>query len=114
MRINPINTLEFNKILTDLADLALSDAAKSRIPELRPFLREDQCARKMEETTEARKILESFGTPPLAAMKDLHMILELAEIGSMLVTEQLIRIAGFISSCRRMSSYLKKAESLYV
>jgi len=114
MRINPRNTLEFNVILDQLAAHAVSDTAKQRISELEPFLSENRCRHKMEETTEARKILESFGTPPLSSMKDLPMILALAEKGSMLVPQQLYQISTFISSCKRMSAYLKKAEALFV
>lgn len=114
MRTDANITLEFNKILEHLAGLALSQKAREKLLALRPFLNEGECKAKMRETTEALKIIESVGAPPLAYMKELDKILELAHKGSMLVPEQLAGIAKFISSCRRMKSYLKKAESLEV
>lgn len=110
MRINSNHTLEFNIILNDLSDQAVSQKAKDKLLSLNPFLNESQCKSKMKETSEARIILERYGTPPLSLMKDLDKILDLTEIGSVLNTDQLTCVAGFISSCGRMKRYLKKAE----
>jgi len=104
--------LEFHKILDMLCELAMSENAKQKLAELRPYLSECECRRRMQETTDARSILESSGTPPLASMKELDKILELCSKGSMLVPEQLVTIAQFLASCKRMKAYLKKAESM--
>ena len=109
--MNANNTLEFNIILETLAEHALSQKAMEKLLSLKPFLNERECKAKMQETTEARKILEGIGTPPLASMKELAKILDLTEKGSMLTPEQLTSICGFISSGIRMKKYLKKAEA---
>lgn len=109
--MNTENTLEFDIILKDLAEKALSRQAKDKLLSLAPYLSESQCISKINETTEARKIMESCGTPPLSSMKELDKILNLTEIGSLLTTEQLTDIAGFLSCCRRMKNYLRKAEA---
>ncbi|AFQ45101.1 endonuclease MutS2 [Desulfosporosinus meridiei] len=109
--MNANNTLEFNIILETLAEHALSQKAREKLLSLKPFLNERECKAKMQETTEARKILEGIGTPPLASMKELDKILDLTEKGSMLAPEQLTGICGFISSCKRTKKYLNKAEA---
>ncbi|WP_088228260.1 DNA mismatch repair protein MutS [Desulfosporosinus sp. FKB] len=109
--MNVNNTLEFNIILETLAEYALSQRAKEKLLSLKPFLSERECKSKMQETTEARKMLEGIGTPPLAAMKELDKILDLTVKGSMLTPEQFTGICDFISSCKRMKKYLKKAEA---
>ncbi len=109
--MNTNNTLEFNIILETLAKHALSQKAIEKLLSLKPFLSERECKSKMQETTEARKILEGIGTPPLASMKELDKILDLTEKGSMLTPEQFTSICTFISSCKRMKKYLKKAET---
>ncbi|KLU67382.1 endonuclease MutS2 [Desulfosporosinus acididurans] len=109
--MNVNNTLEFNSILETLAEYALSQRAKEKLLSLKPFLSERECKSKMQETTEARKMLEGIGTPPLAAMKELDKILDLTVKGSMLTPEQFTGICDFISSCKRMKKYLKKAEA---
>jgi dsDNA-specific endonuclease/ATPase MutS2 len=110
MRTDAFSTLEFNVILKKLSEYALSQKAKDKLLSLKQYLSESQCKLKMNETTEARKILECCGTPPLATMYELDKILNLTEIGSMLSIEQLLGIESFLTSCRRMKCYLKKAE----
>jgi len=114
MRINVNITLEFDVILERLADYAISERTKEKLLLLSPFMNESQCKLKINETTEAVKILEIFGTPPLSSMRELDKILELTEKGSMLIPEQLSSISSFINSCKRMKNYLKKAEFLEI
>ena len=114
LRANAIKTLEFGVILNMLADHAVSERAKNKSLALKPFLNESQCLQKMIDTTEARKILESIGAPPLSVMKEIDKIFDLAVKEALLFPEQLTSVASFINSCRRMKIYLKKAESLNV
>lgn len=65
----------------------------------------------LRDTSDARKVIDTVGNPPLTAMKELRPMLTIAEKGGMLLPEQLERIQQFISSCRRMKTYLKKAEA---
>lgn len=106
--------LEFNKILEQLGDYAASDKGKQKLLKLRPFLSEQEVNAKINETTEGRMVLEHIGTPPLASMKDIEMLLDLSQKGSMLIPEQLTQIGLFINACKRMKSFLKRAESLQV
>lgn len=114
MNNNAINTIEFDKILQKLSNHAISENAKEKLLALKPFLSERECKAKQHETTQAVKILNAIGTAPLAAMKELDKILTLANKGNMLIPEQLVSVSTFISSCRRMKSYLKKAQALGV
>ncbi|MEG0752492.1 MAG: DNA mismatch repair protein MutS, partial [Angelakisella sp.] len=109
--MNTTTTLEYHKILAQLSQLALSERAQQRLLALSPTMSERECRKRMSETTEALRIFEAVGTPPLATMKELDKILELCEKGSMLLPEQLGDIALFITGCNRMRSYLKKAET---
>ena len=112
--MNTNNTLEFNIIRERLASFALSENAKGKLLLLEPALSERECKNRIQETTEALKILEGIGNPPIPSMTELDKILDLATKGSMLIPEQLISICSFIISCKRMTSYLKKAETLNV
>lgn len=104
--------LEFDQIVRQLCDLAVSDRAKERLAGLRPYLRESECRRNMQETTQAKTILTHAGTPPLSSMKEIDKLMELCAKGSMLTAEQLAQVSQFLLACRRMKSYLKKAEKL--
>lgn len=104
--------LEFSSIIEKLKEQALSEKAKNTLGQLKPYLNEDVCIRKMAETTSARRLLDGLGTPPLPLMTDLEEMLALAEAGSMLLPEQLGRMATFAESCKRMTSYLMRGESI--
>nr|WP_315021418.1 DNA mismatch repair protein MutS [uncultured Aminipila sp.] len=110
--MNTNNTLEFNIILEKLASFALTQKAKEKLLVLEPFLSERECKNKMQETTSAFKILDSIGNPPLTSMEELQQILDLTSKGSMLLPEQLMCICSFLNSCKRMKSYLKRAETI--
>lgn len=109
MKINSFISLEFTAILQKLSDHAVSIKAKEELKGLSPFLDEKRCRQKMGETTEAVQIIQSLGTPPLAAMADLDEMLLQCEKGAMLLPEELEKIESFIYSCKRMKNYLHKA-----
>jgi dsDNA-specific endonuclease/ATPase MutS2 len=102
--------LEFDKILKMLSEHAVSEKAAERIMDLEPYMSESETARHLDETTQARRIIELYGTPPLSPMTDLDKILSTLGKGIMLLPEQLGGIALFLTACRRLKSYLKKAE----
>lgn len=106
--------LEMNQIREMLKDFAMSEQAKQELEALTPFLDERVCRQKMEETTQARKILDALGSPPLASMLEIVPVLELSAKGAMLTPGQLTQTAVFLASCRRMKQYCKRAEILQV
>lgn len=113
MRCIELNTetiLEFSQIKEQLCECAVSTPAKEILKNLSPMLDENECRRKMNETTQARTLLDTYGTPPLSPMKDLDEILLAVEQNSMLYPEQLITVSSFITTCERLIRYLSKAE----
>jgi len=109
--MNSFKTLEFDQILQLLAEQALSDQVKARCLALVPSLIEAEVKRRLEETTQAKRIIEQFGAPPLPSMAELQKVLNLIAIDAMLLPEQLIQVSSFLAACRRMKAYLKRAEA---
>ena len=107
-----IEILEFNKIIKELGELAISDKAKQKLLKLEMFLDEKICEMKMNETTEARRILDSLGTPPISSMLFMESMLERVSIGTVLMPEELMLVASFIKGCKNMKRYLGRAEFL--
>lgn len=85
------HALGYNEIIEKLKEHALSERAKDALEGLEPYMNEETCVRKMAETTAARRILDSCGSPPLPSMTGLEEVLTLADSGAMLVPEQLMR-----------------------
>ena len=110
--MNPhYRTLEFDKILSLLAENALSEAAKARCLALAPSLSQAEARRWTDETTQARRILEQAGTPPLSPMTELQRVIGLVQADAMLLPEQLEQVLVFLAACRRLRAYLKRAEA---
>jgi DNA mismatch repair protein MutS2 len=110
--VNPhFQALEFDIILEQLKAQALSEQARQELDALVPCKNENVCRMRMAQTTAARAILDTCGTPPLVSMNGLEDLLTLAEAGAMLVPDQLTETARFAAACRRLSSYLSRGES---
>src|SRR5665648_779200 len=77
-------TLEFNEILKQLADKAQSHLVKARCLALVPSLNEAEVIRRLDETTQTKRIIEQIGTPPLPTMTDLQKIIDLIDIDEIL------------------------------
>ena len=104
--------LGYHDIIEKLKEHALSDRAKAALDGLAPYMKEEACVRKMAETTAARRILDTCGSPPLPSMTGLEEILTLADSGAMLVPEQLMRAVSFTISSKQVSAYLQRGESV--
>mgnify|MGYP001004881492 CR=1 FL=1 len=104
-------TLEFDKILEKLAENALSEAVKRKCLALAPSLNETEARRWMDQTTQAKHIIEQTGTPPLSSMSELQKVINLMAIDAMLTPDQIGHVSSFLVSCRRMKAYLRKAET---
>ncbi len=104
-------TLEFDKILEKLTENALSETVQTQCLALKPSINEAEVRRWMYETTQAKCIIEQIGTPPLSSMAELQKVIELIAIDAMLLPEQIAYVSSFLVSCRRMKTYLKKAEA---
>lgn len=109
---NNYNTLEFNRIKEKLKEFTHSDTVKDEIDNLKAFLSEDECLRKIRETTASRKIVDSLGLPPLPYSNNVINIIELCDKGDVPTPEQLIIVQTFADSCGKMVKYLERSEYL--
>ena len=103
-------TLGFDRIIRQLQEQAVSQAARERLAETEPILNESLCTARMEETTAARKVIENTGTPPLTETDGPEAGLIQAAQGGMLLPAQLGSIARFCATIRRMRRYLQNAQ----
>jgi len=109
--MNHFKTLEFDTILNQLADCAVSLSTKERCKTITPAPSIEEALRLATQTTEARQIMEQIGSPPIAIMADLEKIIALLNADAMLTPDNIDNVMTFLLSCSRMKTYLKKAES---
>ncbi|HEX2947028.1 MAG TPA: DNA mismatch repair protein MutS [Clostridia bacterium] len=110
MRTKSLYLLEFDKILDMLSAQAVSESTRVKIKGLLPYKDKGEAERHLNETTEAGKVLESIGSPPLSSMEEFDRAMSLVGKDTMLLPEQLTSVALFLTSCRRMKQYLKRGE----
>lgn len=101
--------LEFGRIIEQLKEYAYTDKAKEKFQQLRPYTNEKEILIETRDTTEARKILDTLGTPPMVSMKDIRKIVEAAERSELLSVEELEKIRQYAVSCKRLKSFLLKS-----
>lgn len=104
--------LEFKEIIDELKEYTVTQAAKDKFELLKPFLKEQEIAIRTKETTEARIILDKVGTPPAVSLDGIGSMLESAQIGDLLSTDQLEMMGRFAASLSRLKSFLKRGEYL--
>ena len=104
-------TLGFDRIIQQLQDQAVSQAARQKLAETEPILHEGLCRARMEETTAARCVMENEGTPPLTDTEGTENGLIEAAQGGMLLPAQLTFIARFCSTVQRLRRYLQGVQT---
>ena len=104
-------SLGFDRIIEQLKDQAVSAAARRVLAETAPLMNEGLCRARMEETTAARRVVESAGTPPLAETEGTEAGLNEALQGSMLLPAQLTSVARFCTAVRRLYRYLQSVQN---
>ena len=80
--------LEFDKIKEKWAELALTKAAKEKIKNTEICLSEDELKVLLRHTTEAKKMMEKCGMPPIISFHGITEIIQTAEKECCLTAEQ--------------------------
>ena len=102
--------LEFDRIKEKLAELACTEKARLQIQELKPSLSELEVKAFQRETTEARKMIEICGNPPVTALQGVDEWIEFASKGGCLTPTQLEQISMVLAAVRRLKDYLRRGK----
>ena len=109
---NTFHTLEFDHILRQLEELACTKSAKERIRSMEPYLYEGDVRKSQKDTTEARRIIESAGMPPIASMSDVDDILIIVGQDGCLSAEQLESVGMTLTAVKRLKDFLNRCRYL--
>lgn len=102
--------LEFDKIKNLWVECALTEYAKTVIQDTHPFLSEMELEAKLNETTQARRMLEKCGTPPLSSPDGIREIVRIAQTGQCLSIGELEKTAQVLVSVKRLKDYLGRGK----
>ena len=100
-----MRTLELPQILKILQEEAVCAAAKEEALKLRPSDIRTEVIERLQETTDAKRLISLKGTPPLSDIREVTGSLSRARLGGMLNTRELLDIAGVLRAARQMKSW---------
>ena len=112
MNQNAINVLEFDKIIDELKTFAMTETAKNLIGQLQPSANYVQVKNWMDETTEARSMLEANSSVPLPAMEDIPETMAKLGKGFVLTPGELESCRKLLEGVRRMGKYMEALGSV--
>lgn len=106
--------LGYDEILNRLKERANSTPAKNMIGKLRPYMSESELRRNMNDTTQARQLLDLVGMPPIPAMEHVELFLDKAVMGELLLPGELEQTGTFLAAVKRMQGYLEKGKAFQI
>lgn len=101
-----LQTLEYDKIKAQLANLTVSNLGRDLVERLVPMTNKTAIEAALEETTEARTQLDGRSQVPLHGMADLRELVDRVDKGGVLNPTELLRLSDFLRGCREMKRYM--------
>ncbi|MBO5544865.1 MAG: endonuclease MutS2 [Oscillospiraceae bacterium] len=99
-------TLELPAVLEMLAAQAQSELGKEEAAALLPSPHPEEVRRRVQETTDAVRLMTLLGSPSFSGAKDIRPALERARLGGVLNTRELLNIAGLARCARLCKAYI--------
>ena len=100
-----MDTLELPRVLSLLADQAVTEEGKERARRLRPETDPAEVALRLKETTAAVNKMVLRGSPSFSGVKPVAGSLQRADMGGSLNTRELLDIAGVLAAARSAKEY---------
>jgi len=105
-----LHVLEYDTIISRLADLTTSELAKEKALNLKPSTDIELIERHLIETMDAQTLIFQKGLPPISSIKNIENAVLRAERGGVLSFLELINIAHLLKSARRTIDYASYSE----
>ena len=105
-----LRVLEYEKIKALLGEQAACSLGKRLAARLAPSRDPERVRRSLADTSEARRLLQTYGAPPLGGLTDIHAQAARARAGGALAPDELLQVAAAIRCARRMGEYLAEGE----
>lgn len=100
-----IRKLELPRVLTLLAEQAISAEAKERCLRAHPETETEEVLRLLDQTDGARQMIGLHGSPSFSGVKPVREILDRADRGGVLNTRELLTLADLLAAARRGREY---------
>ncbi len=105
-----LQTLEYFTVLAQLAGEAVSERGKELCLTLRPIADREQAALWMQQTTDAKDMMQVHGSPSFSGVKNVLGSVARAEISGVLNPRELLGVAGLLRAARQAQGYVAEQE----
>ena len=102
-----LSMLEYDKVISMLAERALTEGAREMALRLVPVSAEKTVIKKQKITADARRLVDAKGYPSFGGVKNISDILGRAKRGALLQPLELLEIADLLRVSRGLSDYIK-------
>src|SRR5947209_20565001 len=108
MNAHTLKVLEYEQVRALLAEHISTDLGRERVAELAPLDDREEISRRLEETSEARRVMDTSGSLPLGGIHDVRPAVEAAARDGLIEAQALLDLADTVASGRRLRSFLLK------
>lgn len=112
MNLETYQKLGFNDLMMRLSENCVSQVAKEKALGASIYKTKKTITHKLQETSEARAILNSGQNLPLAGVSHIDQLLGKIDRGQELMPQELTEIADFLRSTRRVQQFMEKNEHI--
>lgn len=106
------STLEYDQIKQDIMTYAVSYAGREMVSNLQPTNQIHVIRKSMQETLEARLILEKGSSIPLPSLDGIEQVMSLLGTGYLFREEDLTAVYTFLHSCTQLRKYMASKREL--
>ena len=104
-------TLELPAVLEMLAAQAESELGKTAARQLQPSTNAEEVRRRLQETSDAARLMTLRGSPSFSGARDIRPALERARLGGALNTRELLNIAELARCARLCKAYIAEEKN---
>ena len=101
-----LSMLEYDKMKGNVMAYAVSYAGRKRVEELHPMNQIRVIKRAMEETNEAKALIEKGASVPLPSLEGVDYVVSLLNTGYMFTEQDLMAMYTFLNSCSQLKRYM--------
>ncbi|XXM72523.1 endonuclease MutS2 [Lysinibacillus sphaericus] len=112
MNERTFQTLEFHKVKQELSNFALTDEGKAVLLNMMPSVNKRQIEMRLDELTEAVKILEKSASVPIHGMDGVEKIISSLNKGVPLRPDGLTKLYFFLDTCKKLKKYMSDKQFL--
>ena len=110
MNNKTMEKLNYTKLKELVKSYCVSSLGKELIDKLKPSLDIKQVNRRLEETSEGRRLLDASYHIPLEGVFNINPLIEKMDKGGVLEPSELVTIGDFLRGCRKIKNFIKDKE----